>query len=239
MYCHLYIYILYYRVWQHVDCMGIDRTKIPDEYHCEMCQPRRIDKARARALQMRKREELFNSDSSSSESSVSSADANDQDNANLKNQKLTQHQLSRTKKKSDDSSKRRLNNNNNLNNKTKKKKSIQQPKLSETKNKKENVIKTPTLQPMKQQKRSGTKKPERWRSLKEKSEKKTDTCKMTPLRHWIDRYEEAVTNHYSPELRSRISTIKVNDRLNDLKQNNVGNGNYRLCSQSNNVKVSF
>ncbi|XP_059216909.1 serine-rich adhesin for platelets isoform X2 [Stomoxys calcitrans] len=43
--------------WQHVDCMGIDRQNIPDEYLCELCQPRPVDKARARALQVQKRKE--------------------------------------------------------------------------------------------------------------------------------------------------------------------------------------
>ncbi|XP_058125278.1 serine-rich adhesin for platelets [Anopheles ziemanni] len=43
--------------WQHVDCMGIDRLNIPDEYNCELCQPRPVDKARARQLQLQKRKE--------------------------------------------------------------------------------------------------------------------------------------------------------------------------------------
>jgi len=30
------------------------------------------------------------------------------------------------------------------------------------------------------------------------------------LRNWIDKYEEAVTNHYSQELRARLSAIKPN-----------------------------
>ena len=29
------------------------------------------------------------------------------------------------------------------------------------------------------------------------------------LRSWIDNYEEAVTNHYSPELRSRLQAVKL------------------------------
>lgn len=64
----------YFSVWQHVDCMGIDRSNIPDEYMCERCQPRRVDRQHARTLQLRKREELLNTDSSSDTSSSSSAD---------------------------------------------------------------------------------------------------------------------------------------------------------------------
>ncbi|KAL7302421.1 hypothetical protein TKK_0005075 [Trichogramma kaykai] len=52
-------------VWQHVDCMGIDKSNIPDEYLCEVCCPRKVDRSRARSLQMRKREDLFTTDLSS------------------------------------------------------------------------------------------------------------------------------------------------------------------------------
>ncbi|XP_075455783.1 inactive histone-lysine N-methyltransferase 2E isoform X9 [Ascaphus truei] len=45
-------------VWQHIDCMGIDRQHIPDIYLCERCQPRTLDKERAVLLQQRKREHL-------------------------------------------------------------------------------------------------------------------------------------------------------------------------------------
>lgn len=30
------------------------------------------------------------------------------------------------------------------------------------------------------------------------------------MRNWIDKYEEAVTNHYSQELRARLSSIRPN-----------------------------
>uniref|UniRef100_F6WEY3 Inactive histone-lysine N-methyltransferase 2E n=1 Tax=Monodelphis domestica TaxID=13616 RepID=F6WEY3_MONDO len=45
-------------VWQHIDCMGIDRQHIPDIYLCERCQPRSLDKERAVQLQRRKRENM-------------------------------------------------------------------------------------------------------------------------------------------------------------------------------------
>ncbi|CAL1545855.1 unnamed protein product [Lymnaea stagnalis] len=45
-------------VWQHIDCMGVDRNNIPDSYFCELCQPRILDAIKAKALQKRKREEL-------------------------------------------------------------------------------------------------------------------------------------------------------------------------------------
>lgn len=37
------------------------------------------------------------------------------------------------------------------------------------------------------------------------------------IRDWVDRYEEAVTNHYSQELRARLSAVQVNGVHSDLK----------------------
>lgn len=47
----MYIF-LFCSVWQHVDCMVKDSQNIPDEYLCELCQPRPVDKERARSLQL-------------------------------------------------------------------------------------------------------------------------------------------------------------------------------------------
>merc|ERR1712001_683818 len=53
-------------VWQHVVCMGLDKNNIPDEYLCEVCKPRPIDRKRAKALQSRKRIEIPTINTSSS-----------------------------------------------------------------------------------------------------------------------------------------------------------------------------
>ncbi|KAJ8393432.1 hypothetical protein AAFF_G00061540 [Aldrovandia affinis] len=45
-------------VWQHIDCMAIDRQHIPETYLCERCQPRSLDRERAVLLQTRKRESM-------------------------------------------------------------------------------------------------------------------------------------------------------------------------------------
>lgn len=37
------------------------------------------------------------------------------------------------------------------------------------------------------------------------------------IRSWIDQYEEAVTNHYSPELRARLSSGRLNGISGDLR----------------------
>lgn len=38
--------------------MEIDRENIPDEYLCEACDPRPIDRLKARALQIHRRQEI-------------------------------------------------------------------------------------------------------------------------------------------------------------------------------------
>ena len=53
--CAIY---LFFSVWQHVDCMGVDRADIPDKYFCERCLPRKLNKQRAIQLQTKKREIL-------------------------------------------------------------------------------------------------------------------------------------------------------------------------------------
>ncbi|XP_043944461.1 inactive histone-lysine N-methyltransferase 2E [Protopterus annectens] len=55
-------------VWQHIDCMGIDRKHIPDTYLCEHCQPRSLDRDKAVLLQTRKRENMSDGDTSATES---------------------------------------------------------------------------------------------------------------------------------------------------------------------------
>ena len=62
---------LFSRVWQHVVCMGISWNQIPEEYQCEKCQPRYIDKKRAVEIQKKKIAEKLcigvNDDSDSSD----------------------------------------------------------------------------------------------------------------------------------------------------------------------------
>merc|ERR1712012_134404 len=53
-------------VWQHVVCMGLDKNNIPDEYLCEVCKPRPIDRKRAKAMQARRRNEIRELNNSSS-----------------------------------------------------------------------------------------------------------------------------------------------------------------------------
>ncbi|PWN24090.1 hypothetical protein BCV69DRAFT_279991 [Microstroma glucosiphilum] len=44
-------------VWQHCACFGMSSSSVPDEYLCEVCDPRPVDVAFAKALQQRRRDE--------------------------------------------------------------------------------------------------------------------------------------------------------------------------------------
>ncbi|XP_078596496.1 inactive histone-lysine N-methyltransferase 2E-like isoform X4 [Branchiostoma floridae x Branchiostoma japonicum] len=55
-------------VWQHIDCMGISRDRIPETYLCERCEPRDVDRQRAVEIQTRKRIEMTDDDTSGTES---------------------------------------------------------------------------------------------------------------------------------------------------------------------------
>ncbi|XP_036149895.1 uncharacterized protein LOC105839571 isoform X2 [Monomorium pharaonis] len=230
-------------VWQHVDCMGIDRSNIPDEYLCERCRPRRVDRQRARALQMRKREELLNSDTSSDTSSTSSADTDVGSVNNAAAQKkrsLSQQQPQVPRRNKSDASAqssqvRKLNNNNNNNNNNvgkRQRRDSQARQSSAVRSKKESAT---------TKRGPGKRKAKRRASLEDKEEDVQDAwgTNMAPLRQWIEKYEEAVTNHYSPELRARISNIKVNGTHSDLRQSNmnvIATGKCRLNVHSNTLR---
>ena len=52
--------------------------------------------------------------------------------------------------------------------------------------------------------------------LPNKSTSDDEKQQLPQLRQWIDNYEEAVTNHYSPELRARVSSIRINRAHSDI-----------------------
>lgn len=46
-----------FSAWQHVECVGIKSNSVPDTYLCDVCDPRPLDKERAKQIQTKKREE--------------------------------------------------------------------------------------------------------------------------------------------------------------------------------------
>lgn len=58
------------------------------------------------------------------------------------------------------------------------------------------------------------------------------------LLQWIDHYEEAVTNHYSPELRARVSAVRPNGLGGELLSPPSASLTYRLASKAGGYKVN-
>lgn len=48
------------------------------------------------------------------------------------------------------------------------------------------------------------------------------SANLLQLRQWIENYEEAVTNHYSPELRARLANMRANGSHAPNQNANVG-----------------
>lgn len=59
------------------------------------------------------------------------------------------------------------------------------------------------------------------------------------LLQWIDHYEEAVTNHYSPELRARIPSVRPNGLSSELLSLSSVCPSFRLASKAGGFKVNY
>jgi len=59
------------------------------------------------------------------------------------------------------------------------------------------------------------------------------------LLQWIDHYEEAVTNHYSPELRARIPSVRPNGLSAELLSLSSDDPAFRLASKAGGFKVAY
>lgn len=181
------------RSWQHVDCMGIDRQNIPDKYKCETCEPRPVDRARARSLQCQKYKEqqsfLLLSAQAQQPYPVENAlvhsttsDRNLLNNNNfssLSSVKKPQRQVSASKRKTEVKETKR--------------------KRGESTSRANGKRKEPSK---KVSKRKASKQQLQMQQQPESGEKQAAN-----LRSWIENYESAVTNHYSPELRARLQAI--------------------------------
>lgn len=185
--------------WQHVDCMGIDRQNIPEEYKCEVCQPRPVDKQRARNLQLTKRKE--------------------QQNVLLNNNQQQHHQIT-------------LENNTqilgqqmertNLLNKSNSLQNVGKKHKQTVKQRKAELATQFALQKRERKlsSRSNGKRRDSKKISKRKSKMNPEALhneKTSNLRAWIENYEQAITNHYSPELRARLHAIgKQNQIIKEL-----------------------
>ncbi|KAI8428728.1 hypothetical protein MSG28_007421 [Choristoneura fumiferana] len=181
--------------WQHVDCMGIDRGNIPDAYQCELCQPRAVDARHARAIQMRKREEL---------SALGEDTDEDGRDAPRRRRLLTVTTYTDTSGSCVTT----------YNSATPTIPAIPalpplpQPTLSLPKRGPKRPKKAEVV-------RKGNKRKLTEKRVKRKKEMMMNRSKynssVSSQSHWGDSFEQAVTNHYSPELRAKI--MKYSSKL--------------------------
>jgi len=218
-------------VWQHIVCMLVDKDNIPDEsdeYLCEKCQPRVVDKKRAKALQKAREKEIFKT------LPVDSSDEERKPAATTTTPIVSKGRKVGAKKAANSGV----------------------PAIG--------LKKTGPVLPEKKADKRFSKKPVKRRTLKESlaglkssSERKISPRKnqrrksasatdieteeenigndAVALRSWIDTYEEAVTNHYSPELRARLQGVKVPNT--QIKPKDVSSSRCNVSLRGNGVKV--
>lgn len=184
------------KVWQHVQCV-VKNRQIPDEYLCDMCDPSKpVDRQKARLIQQqwirerqliepKIRKEAKLKDTLRQKEHMSDSDSSDGERT-IRNNNVTTKRTSGLRRKSESS-------------KTTKK-DLKEPIVKRQKRKEKKVMKRkpkPQVKPPPQ-------------SHSDDENQDTWSAHLPQLRQWIEKYEEAVTNHYSPELRARISSIRVN-----------------------------
>ncbi len=202
--------------------MGLDRNNIPDEYLCEVCKPRPIDRKRAKSLQARRRNELFHS--SSDDSPRRGVGPGGKPIGKKMNDRKAVAGLGGAP----DGPKRLIKKGASLldsSKKDKNKKQYRKRKPSE-KDKKPSAKKAAAAR----RKSSGAAENEYDSDVAMGvggrdsdddgllAEPSLDASQQ--LRSWIDQYEEAVTNHYSQELRARLigsGSGKPNGIASDLR----------------------
>lgn len=180
--------------WQHVDCMGIDRQNIPDAYMCELCLPRPIDRRHARAIQLRKREEL---------SALGASDSDSSDPSRIAGQIKRKRLLTVTTYTNTSGSCVTTYNSSLPVLPPLPQPSLTLPKRGPKRPKKPEVVR-----------KSGKRKLVEKRVKRKKElllNRNKYSSSLSNQSHFQDSYELAVTNHYSPELRAKI--MKYSSKL--------------------------
>ncbi|XP_060079743.1 inactive histone-lysine N-methyltransferase 2E-like isoform X1 [Ylistrum balloti] len=195
-------------VWQHIDCMGVDRSNIPESYFCEICEPRVLDRERARQLQTKRKELLINDSS-----------ATDTDPEEAMNRQMSQ--LLNSKKGKNRKKTRVRSEKNNPTTPNKSDVKLKRPK----KEKKDNV--------KKEKENKEADKKQKQTAIKEAISKKINKSKLnkkpgltlvmnenaqdpwdSSYSPWVDKYEEAQENQYSPDIQA-LMAIRINGQPAD------------------------
>ncbi|XP_064211285.1 uncharacterized protein upSET isoform X2 [Tribolium castaneum] len=194
------------KVWQHVQCV-VKNKQVPEEYLCEVCDPHKhIDRQKARMVQQQwLRERQF-------------ADPKLRKDTKLK--EVFKHKESLSD--SDTSDGEHTGHNNNIVGKgrptlvNRRKSDSHQKGARQRRDSAKEVVQRRQI---KKRERKVVKRKTKAQLKNHSDDENHDSVASThlpQLRQWIENYEEAVTNHYSPELRARISNIRVNGAHNDI-----------------------
>lgn len=192
------------KVWQHVRCV-VRNKQVPDEYLCEVCDPTKtVDRQKARlaqqqwmretqiAMEAKLRKEAKLNNQMKHKEPLTESDSSDGEN-------VVKSRLTSTARRKGDNQKHGSNNSRLRRDSTKDSGPKRPPKRKDRK-----VAKRKTKPQTKSQ------------SDDDNNHDTWLNSQLPQLRQWIDNYEEAVTNHYSPELRARISSIRINGAHSDL-----------------------
>lgn len=170
--------------------MKIDRQNIPEEYQCVNCCPREVDYQGARSLQLQKRKEQSQILSGYSLANMydggAGGSSRNQGPGFNNNSKPLEKKQSGVKQRKPYVSKKNLD----LNNQNNSKRTNKRNELGKRVGLKRKDLKRSTKKKQKSNDSSGS----------------SDKMSVT-LRNWIDNYEIAMTNHYSPELRARLTAL--------------------------------
>lgn len=195
------------KVWQHVQCV-VKNRQIPDEYLCEICDSSKpVDRQKARLIQqqwLRERQLI---------------EPKIRKEAKLKDTLRNRERMS----DSDSSDGERIVRNNNVVTKNRAASAVGRRKSDAVKVAKKEVKETIQRRPKRKEKKIVKRKAKlqvkTQQSHSDDENQDTWSAHLPQLRQWIEKYEEAVTNHYSPELRARISSIRVNGAHMDSSVN--------------------
>lgn len=203
--------------------MGIDRQNIPDEYHCELCKPRPVDRIRARALQLLKRKEqqnflLLNNPKGLTPQQLAAATPLPIDglpaHIALASTALPIEVHSPSTNLMTKSSKAK-----HTNAKSRKPPTGSGDPSGTPANKRKRTESSSRASSNGKRRDSKKVSSSKRKSGKQSSNSAQSTSNSTDsnLRQWIENYETAMTNHYSPELRARLQAIGKQQQ-----QQNVG-----------------
>ncbi|CAG9822140.1 unnamed protein product [Phaedon cochleariae] len=197
------------KVWQHVQCV-VKNRQVPDEYLCEVCDPTKvIDRQKARALQQQwlkdrqfvdpklrkdaKAKEIFKP-----KETVSDTDSSDGEHVAHNNNVVAKGRTMANRRKNDNGQKQAARQRREVAKEVVQRRQKRKERKTVRKKQKPTAAKPASEDDQHAAAAASAAAAEGW------------AAHLPQLRQWIEKYEEAVTNHYSPELRARISSVRVN-----------------------------